>query len=89
VPEVVDDGKTGFIVDNTSAMIEAVGKLSKINRKDCRKHVEERFTLDHMINGYEKVLRSIVTPPKPKTDTKKIIRSLKLLSDKLLINSPK
>lgn len=90
VPEVIEDTKTGFIVDNTSSMVEAVEKINTISRQRCRKHVENNFSLDHMIDGYEKVLRNIVTPPKPvRSETKKIIRSLKKLSGKLLVNSPR
>jgi glycosyltransferase involved in cell wall biosynthesis len=90
VPEVVDDGKTGFIVDNTSSMIEAVEKISTISRKQCRKHVEANFSLNQMIDGYEKVLTQIVTPVSPvRTETKKIIRGLKKLSGKLLVNNPR
>ncbi|MDN5274839.1 MAG: group 1 glycosyl transferase [Candidatus Saccharibacteria bacterium] len=90
VPEVVDDTKTGFIVDNTSSMIEAVEKIDSISRKQCRKHVENNFSLTQMIDGYEKVLASIITPASPvRAETKKIIRGLKKLSGKLLVNNPR
>jgi glycosyltransferase involved in cell wall biosynthesis len=90
VPEVVDDTKTGFIVDNTSSMIAAVEKIDSISRKQCRKHVENNFSLLQMIDGYEKVLTDIVTPVSPvRTETKKIIRGLKKLSGKLLVNNPR
>lgn len=61
VPEVIIDGKTGFIVDNTAAMIEAVEKIQTINRHDCRVHVEQNFALKHMVDGYEKVLQGLVS----------------------------
>lgn len=90
VSEVLEDGKTGFIVDNTSSMIEAVAKIDSISRKNCRKHVENNFSLDQMIDGYEKVLTDIVTPVSPvRVETKKIIRGLKKLSGKLLVNTPR
>jgi len=90
VPEVVDDGKTGYIVDNTSSMIEAVEKIGSISRKQCRKHVENNFSLNQMIDGYEKVLSGLVTPVSPvRIETKKIISSLKKLSGKLLVNNPR
>jgi len=90
VPEVIDDGKTGFIVDNTTAMIEAVHKVGTISRKQCRKHVETRFSLDHMIDNYEKVLVNTLRPPKKngKNEAKKLILGLKKFSDKLLTNVP-
>lgn len=91
VSEIILDGKTGFIVDNTSSMIEAVGKISTINRKVCRKHAEDNFSLNNMISGYEKVLNGIIKPPKTASrgEPKKIIHSLKKLSDKLLVNAPR
>jgi glycosyltransferase involved in cell wall biosynthesis len=57
--EVIADGKTGFLVDDVDGAVEAIGKLDKINRADCRKHVEENFTIDCMVRGYEKVYQKI------------------------------
>jgi glycosyltransferase involved in cell wall biosynthesis len=75
VPEVVVDGKTGFIVESTAEMIEAVGKIEKINRHDCRRHVEQHFTTRHMIENYERVLHELVPqPPKAKTFVKEVRR---------------
>ena len=57
--EVIADGKTGFLVNNVDEAVEAVGKLDQINRADCRKHVEENFSIDCMARGYEKVYEEI------------------------------
>ena len=57
--EVIADGKTGFLVNNVDEAVEAVGKLDQINRADCRKHVEEKFSIDCMARGYEKVYEEI------------------------------
>ena len=57
--EVIADGKTGFLVNDTSEAAEAVGRIDDINRTDCRKHVEENFSIDCMVDGYEKVYREI------------------------------
>lgn len=62
VSEVIQDGKTGFIVDNTADMTEAIEKIGKIKRQDCRHHVEQHFTLDHMVVGYEKTLLQLIAP---------------------------
>lgn len=53
VPEVIVDGKTGFIVDSVAEMIEAVKKLKRINPKKCREHVEQHFSIQTMVDGYE------------------------------------
>lgn len=60
VPEVVVDGKTGFIVDNSAEMILAIDKLSSINRNDCRAHVEKSFSQETMVKNYETALCEIV-----------------------------
>jgi len=53
VPEVVDDGATGFIRDDVDGMVEAVGRLSEIDPHVCRRVVEERFSVAAMTAGYE------------------------------------
>lgn len=56
--EVVIDGKTGFLVDpqkGVEALTEAFRKIGAINPQDCRMHVEQNFTLDKMVENYEKV----------------------------------
>ncbi len=53
--EVVEDKKTGFIVNNEEGLIEAMKKVGEIKREDCRKRVEDNFTVQKMADGYEKV----------------------------------
>lgn len=55
VPEVIEDKKTGFIVNDVDEMMDAVRKIGLISRKDCRKRVEDNFSTEKMIEGYEKV----------------------------------
>ena len=45
VPEVVEDGRTGFVVDGVDGMVEAIGRLGEIDRAACRRSAEERFTV--------------------------------------------
>ncbi|NOQ68415.1 glycosyltransferase [Patescibacteria group bacterium] len=60
VSEVVKHGKTGFIVENEEEMIEAIKNIDKIDREECRKHVEENFTVEKMVDGYENAYRKIL-----------------------------
>ncbi|MFA6096939.1 MAG: glycosyltransferase family 4 protein [Candidatus Paceibacterota bacterium] len=60
VPEVVEHGKTGFIVENEEGMIEAIKNIGKIKRSDCRKRVRENFNIEKMVDGYEEVYRKII-----------------------------
>jgi len=56
VPEVLVNNKTGFVTENNSQMIKAVDKIDSINRFECRQHVEKNFTIERMVNDYEKAL---------------------------------
>lgn len=58
--EVVQDGKTGFIVKNVGEMAKAIKKIDQIKREDCRKRVEEKFTNKKMADNYEKVFYEIL-----------------------------
>lgn len=58
--EVVKDGKTGFVVKNVRGMVKAVKKIGQIDRKECRKWVEENFSLEKMVDNYEEVFYKIL-----------------------------
>jgi len=57
--EVIADKQTGFLVNDVDEAVEAVGKIEQIDRKKCRQRVEENFTIDKMVEGYEKVYEEI------------------------------
>jgi glycosyltransferase involved in cell wall biosynthesis len=59
VPEIIQDGVNGFVVENTEEMIEALDKLKNILPVNCRKSVEERFTVERMVGEYENLLIKI------------------------------
>ncbi|MCK5084807.1 MAG: glycosyltransferase family 4 protein [Candidatus Pacebacteria bacterium] len=64
VPEVIKNGKTGFVVKNDKEMIKAIKKIDKIDRTECRKHVENNFTIEKMVDGYERVYEKIINKSK-------------------------
>jgi glycosyltransferase involved in cell wall biosynthesis len=57
--EVIADGKTGFLVNTVAEAAEVVGKIEQIEPEVCRKHVEDNFSIDCMVAGYEKVYEEI------------------------------
>jgi glycosyltransferase involved in cell wall biosynthesis len=67
VPEVVDDGVTGFVVDEETEAIHAVGRLEELDRRKVRACFEQRFTANRMaaeyVRHYEELLRD--RPPMP------------------------
>lgn len=61
IPEVIKHNKTGFVVKNEKEMIEAIKKIDQINRTDCREHIENNFTVEKMVDGYERIYKKIVS----------------------------
>ena len=59
VPEIIEHGKTGFVADTPEEMIKAIERLPEINRKTCRKTVEEKFSLKQMVDKYEKIYEEL------------------------------
>lgn len=57
--EVIADKQTGYLVNNVDEAVEAVAKIDRIDRQKCRQRVEENFTIDKMVAGYEKVYAEI------------------------------
>lgn len=63
VAEVVVNGKTGLIVnpdEGINGLKQAFGKINSINPEDCREHVLQNFSLEKMVDDYEKVYSRII-----------------------------
>ena len=52
VPEVVEHGVTGFVVDDMDGMVAAVGRLGEIDRARCRMRVERLFSDETVTDAY-------------------------------------
>src|SRR5438132_1417708 len=55
VPEVIDDGVTGFVVDDIAGAIDAVRWAAALDRSKVRARVAERFSRDRMVDDYLRV----------------------------------
>lgn len=60
VPEVMVDGKTGFVVDTVDQAVRAVRKLDSVSRTECRRIFERRYTAERMARDYARVYRRVV-----------------------------
>jgi len=60
VPELVDHGETGFVVDDAEGMARAVGHLDDIDRERCRRVAERRFGMDRMLDELESRMRETI-----------------------------
>ena len=63
VQEIIENGKTGFIVNDISQAVKAVEKLSSINRDICREVFENKFTSKTMVENYVKVYERLNRKP--------------------------
>lgn len=60
IPEVVDHGRTGFVINEIEEAEEAVRKIPNISRRDCRSLVEKKFSQKVMVENYLKVYETIL-----------------------------
>jgi glycosyltransferase involved in cell wall biosynthesis len=59
VPEVLENGKTGFIVENVSEAEEALNRIEQISRSVCRQDFEQRYTSARMASNYVLVYEDV------------------------------
>ena len=65
VPEVIEDGLTGFIVEDVQGAVGAVDRLSHLSRERIRRRFEERFTSRRMAQDYLSVYRALMDEVSP------------------------
>ncbi len=59
--EVIEQGRTGFLVDSVDGGLEALRRIPEINRSDCRQRVLRHFSIAAMVSEYEKIYRRILS----------------------------
>jgi len=52
MPELINDGQTGFLVNTVDEAVKAISDLSSIKRADCREHAEGKFSKEKMVRDY-------------------------------------
>jgi glycosyltransferase involved in cell wall biosynthesis len=65
VPEVVEDGLTGYVVKDETGAVAAVGRIDRLSRERVRERFEERFTARRMVQEYLDVYRSLMATETP------------------------
>ena len=61
VPEIIEDGVTGFIVDDVDAAVDAVRHAVRLDRRMVRSRFEERFTAERMARDYLAVYEELLS----------------------------
>jgi glycosyltransferase involved in cell wall biosynthesis len=88
VPEVIDEGVSGFIVESIDEAVRAVGQLDGFDRGRCRRQFEERFTVRRMAEDYLAVYERLLARPamrdgkaKPSAPPTELLRRTAPVSD--------
>ena len=66
VPEIIEDGVTGFIVEDETSAVAAVGRLENLSRDAIRGQFEARFTARRMALDYLATYRSLIEAAAPR-----------------------
>ncbi len=62
-PEIVSQGKTGFLCESEEEMVAAVERLDRVDRHECRAMAERHFSADRMARDYEALFREVLDHP--------------------------
>jgi glycosyltransferase involved in cell wall biosynthesis len=68
VPEVLDDGVTGFVVESLDEAVRAVERVPSLSRAECRRVFERRFSVRRMARDYLTIYRRLVEGRTPGSD---------------------
>src|SRR5262249_14574860 len=63
VPEVIDEGVTGYVVESVDEAIRVMGRVTTLDRARVRRRFEERFTAMRMAKDYVNVYRRVIGQP--------------------------
>lgn len=59
LPEIVESGRTGFLVDSVDEMVHAIREVGALSPEDCRRRAEERFSIAETIEAYLALYRTL------------------------------
>ena len=79
IPEIIDDGVTGFICENLNEMVSALSRLSGIKRQDCRQAFEARFMVTRMAANYVGLYEQIISQQQKRFIKRRPVRTINRL----------
>jgi len=60
VDEVMEEGRSGFVVSGIDEAVDAVARVATLHRADCRAVFERRFTAERMATDYLQVYQDVI-----------------------------
>ncbi len=73
VPEVIDEGVTGFIVDSLDEAVQAAERVPSLSRRRCREVFEQRFSVARMTRDYLALYGRLLAGWRPRRKTRKVL----------------
>jgi glycosyltransferase involved in cell wall biosynthesis len=73
VPEIVEDGVTGYIVEDEAGALRALGRLARLSRPQIRRRFEQRFTARRMANDYVSVYGALIKAARPRPKAVRLV----------------
>jgi glycosyltransferase involved in cell wall biosynthesis len=73
VPEIVEDGVTGYIVEDEAGALRALGRLEQLSRALIRRRFEQRFTARRMANDYVSVYEALIKAARPRPKAVRLV----------------
>ena len=64
MPEIVDEGETGYVVDSIEAAVQATAKCEALDRDHIRQVFERRFSAERMVSDYEAIYAALLAQTK-------------------------
>jgi glycosyltransferase involved in cell wall biosynthesis len=61
MPELVKDAESGYLVRTEDEMVEAIYRIERLDRRRCREWVQENFSVERMVESYERLYRRIAS----------------------------
>ena len=75
LPEIVEDRKTGFIVQSADEMAAAISKLDRLDAEDCLQAARSRFSVDRMTRDYLQLYYKLANPTARPKQNQLVLRS--------------
>jgi glycosyltransferase involved in cell wall biosynthesis len=61
MPELVKHGESGYLVCTEAEMVKAIHRIDSLDRRRCRRWVQDNFSVEQMVDGYERLYRRIAS----------------------------
>ncbi|HEU4686490.1 MAG TPA: glycosyltransferase family 4 protein [Nitrospira sp.] len=86
IPEIIEDGVSGFVCDDLDSMVAAIDRLPLLDRRRCREAFEARFTVERMVRDYLEVYERLLESARPYAHVGR--QPARAVSRRLLVTNP-